>query len=94
MYAMIDAEQEARQLRIDANVEAKNSAFRLFAKDYIAKGYIALVVVAFDYNDKKRGYKQRGDIISKHKTYDAAFRKAKDNCFVCVQLLDYLDYQG
>jgi hypothetical protein len=58
------------------------------AKNLIAKGYVAVVYVAYDYANRKSG-----DIISKHKTYDAALRKARGSSFWGVRLLcDYCDY--
>lgn len=45
---------------------------RTTAQKLIAQGYVAIVYVAYGYGDK-----QRGDVISKHKSYEAADRKAK-----------------
>jgi hypothetical protein len=56
---------------------------RTTAQNLIEKGYVAVVYVAYDYADK-----QRGDIISKHKSYEAANRKASKNSMWGVRYLN------
>lgn len=52
------------------------------AQKLIAQGYVAVVYVAYEYADK-----QRGEIISKHKTYEAASRKAGQSSMWGVRYL-------
>jgi hypothetical protein len=56
-------------------------------QDLINKGYVAVVYVAYAYADK-----QCGDIISKHKSYEAANRKARGSSMWGVRFLD--EYQS
>lgn len=53
------------------------------AQQLISQGYVAIVYVAYAYADK-----QRGDVISKHKSYDAANRKARGSSMWGVRFLD------
>jgi hypothetical protein len=52
------------------------------AAELIAQGFVAVVYAAYDYADK-----QRGDLISKHKTYEAANHKASENTMWGVRFL-------
>jgi len=52
------------------------------AQQLIAQGYVAIVYVAYAYADK-----QQGDVISKHKTYEAANRKASGSSMWGVRFL-------
>jgi hypothetical protein len=55
---------------------------RTTAQKLISQGYVAVVYVAYAYADKKQG-----DIISKHKSYDAANSKASGNGMWGVRFL-------
>lgn len=52
------------------------------AQQLIAQGYVSIVYVAYAYADK-----QRGDVISKHKSYEAANRKANGSSMWGVRYL-------
>lgn len=49
----------------------------------IRKNTVAVVVVQYAYANHKRG-----DIISQHRSYEAAERAAKRNSFVCIRFAD------
>jgi len=52
------------------------------AQKLLEEGYVAIVYAAYDYADKRRG-----DVISKHKTYEAANRQANGNILLEVRQL-------
>ena len=53
------------------------------AQKLIARGYVAIVYVHYSYSDK-----EKGDLVSKHKSYEAAERAARSCRLWGVRFLD------
>ena len=60
-----------------------NKMNRKTAQKIMSQGYVAVVYVAYAYAGKRHG-----DIISKHKSYDAAAKKASGSSMWGVRFLD------